>query len=469
MNSRNVFVGFSALISLVPNAALAQDAGGQIDIPETAKIAATIKAGCPETGCSIRMTGEQLLANAEKFIAERDFDSAAPLVKALGMAPQYKLQHDFLLGYIAAESGDLPGAEKIFRGILKDSPGQTRVRLELARIMMMRGNESSADYHFRLAQDDEELPTDIAQTIRSARSIIRNSRKWNLNFDVGLAPDSNINSATSAETVNINYGPLQLPLTLDANARKQSGIGQTGGFSAGLRLKSGKRTAFLIDSDARFVNYKGKIADSIQLQLAAGPEIRVGESSSLSVQGLAEKRWYGGRSASMDFGTRVGFQKVLSAGQRMGISIDGRHTKSDISPAYTGWQIGGNATYERVISGTFIASVSLIARRDILESDAYSNSSYGINLGIGGELPLGINAGISGNISRAKYDQALTIYSFDVRKDDRYFARAYAGLRSVKLLGFSPSVDYSFSKVDSNYDLYRSTRHRVNFKLARYF
>jgi outer membrane protein len=472
MKRRNNSVGFSAVMTLVamtaPTSVCAEDIAAEVVMPGESSLASTIREAC-QGDCSIRMNGDQLIANVEKYIAEKDFASATPLIDALALAPQYALQHRFLKGFIAAETGDLPAAEKAFRSILANNPDQTRVRLELARVLMIQGKESSADYNFRLAQEADDLPEDIAQTVRSARSILRNNRTWNLNFDVGLAPDSNINSATSAETVNINYGPFQVPLTLNADARKRSGIGQTGGFSAGLRLRVSDKMAMLIDSDARFTNYDDRIADNVQVQMAAGPELRIGNTSSLSLQALGEQRWYGGRRANTDFGARVGFQKALSAGQRVGLAVDGRHTSSNFASAYSGWQLGGNATYEQVVSGTFIASVSLIGRKDWLDSKAFSNTSYGFNAGIGGELPWGINAGLSASLSRALYDAPLFIYSNDVRKDTRYFGRAYAGLRSVKLFGFSPSLEYNFAKIDSNYSLYASDRHRANFKLARYF
>ena len=61
------------------------------------------------------------------------------------------------------------------------------------------------------------------------------------------------------------------------------------------------------------------------------------------------------------------------------------------------------------------------------------------------------------------------MFSTERRQDWRYQARAYAGLRQFRIAGFSPSIEYQFMKVDSNYDLYRSDRHRFHFKLARYF
>lgn len=466
-----LLAGFSALALLAPDSAQAETEGADFvtaAVEATAPAAASANA-CTAESCHVRLTAAQLLQKAEEFVAAKDYEHALPMAQALGQAPGYEFQSRYLVGFIAVETGDLKTAEAQFRAILENNPKQTRVRLELARVMMMRGKNSSADYHFRLAAEDKSLPEDIARTVRNARSILRDQRIWRFSFNLGLAPDTNINSATSAETVNINFGPFELPLTLDPNARKKSGIGQTGGFSAGLRLKASDKIAVLIESDARFVNYKDQFADDVQIQMAAGPELRLGDTSSVSLQGLAEQRWYGGRVANRDFGGRLGFQKVLDAGQRIGIEIDGRHTDSHFSPAYSGWLAGGNITYERIIGGTFIASASLFGRKDMLESAAYSNHSYGASIGVGGELPMGLNAGLSGSISRAKFDAPQMLYSTERRDDLRFFGRAYLGMRSVSLLGFSPSVEYNFTKIDSNYALYESTRHRVNFKLSHYF
>jgi outer membrane protein len=430
---------------------------------------ASSQGNCANGICHVSMTGDQLVARAEQLVAAKDYKNAKPLIEILGQAPEFSMQYRFLKGYVAAETGDLKTAETEFRAILRDDPKQTRVRLELARIMMMMGKEAAADYNFRLVEHDSDLPPGIAQTIRTARGILRDKRKWHFNVDFGLAPDTNINGATSAESVNINFGPFQLPLTLDPNARKTSGVGITGGVSAGLRLKMSEKVAMLIDTDTHIVNYKGTFADDLDTQLAVGPEIRIGKTASLSVQGVGEQRWVGWDSAKRDLGLQIGLQKVLDAGQRVGVAIDTRKTWSQFSDSYSGNVFGGNATYERVIGRSFIASASVFGRIDDLRSKASSSTVYGANIGIGGELPLGVNAGINASLSSADYGAPQYLYSYEKRHDTRYYSRIYAGIRSIKFQGFSPSVEYDFTKVDSNYTLYASNRHRINFKLSRYF
>lgn len=437
---------------------------------DVANMAVQAQPDCDASGnCHIRVTPAQLLAKAEQLVQAKDYAQAAPLIEALGQVPEMQFQQKYLAGFIAVETGDLKTAIKNFRSILDDNPGQTRVRLELARAYLMSGKEASADYHFRLAENDENLPEEVARTIRNTRSILRDQRVWRFSFDFGFAPDTNINNATSAETIDINFGPIKLPLTLDPNAREKSGIGQTAGFSGSVRLKATDKLAFLFDADSKIVNYSGQEADDIIMQIAAGPELRVAKYASVSVQAVGQQRWYGGRLATREYGGRVSMQAALSEGQRAGFEIDARRTDSQLSDAYSGWQLGANLTYEHLVGKSFIASASLFGRRDWLNTEGYSSINYGVNLGIGGELPMGLNAGISGSISRSTYDAPLLLYSDDARSDWRSFGRAYLGSRQYKLLGFSPSIDYTYTRVDSNYDLYAMDKHRVNFKFAKYF
>lgn len=116
-----------------------------------------------------------------------------------------------------------------------------------------------------------------------------------------------------------------------------------------------------------------------------------------------------------------------------------------------------------------IGYVAVFGRRELLNSKFYSGHEIGSNMGIIGELPMGISVGLSGGVSRAVYDAPLPLFSADPRKDWRFNARAQVGLRSLRLWGFSPSVTYDFNRTDSSLTLYRNDRHRVRFGLVRYF
>lgn len=428
-------------------------------------------AACDASGtCRARMTADELVRAAEKLVFAGQYEEAKPFIEALRAAPDKTFERRFLAGYVAAETGDYDEAIDQFRAILADDPKQTRVRLELARALLLKGEKSAADHHYRLAQQDQALPPEIAATVRSTRGIIRDQRNWSFRFDVGLAPDTNINNATSAEQIDLLVSPNnRQTFTLNQDARAKSGLGATGSFSGGLRLKQSDTTAILIDGDGQATLYEQRDFNDIMLQLAVGPEIKLSQKTSITLQGVGLNRWFGGDTAQRQFGVKAGLTTYLDQGQRIGIQLDARRTESGFGTNYDGWQYGAYGTYERVVARSMVASASVFGRRESLRAPVFSNTEVGANLGIGGELPRGLNAGLSGGLSYADYDAPQILFSAEARHDWRANLRAYVGSRAIRVLGFSPSLTYTFTHIGSNYRFYGSDRHRFRFVLARYF
>jgi hypothetical protein len=436
-----------------------------IATPATAQHAARCTYGI----CQVRLTPDQLLAQAEALVREKRFAEAEPLIAALTQAPNMKLQSRYLAGYAASEQGNFAAAAETFKAILADDPSQTRVRLELARAMLGLGQTASADRQFRMAEQTGDLPPDIARAIRGAREVIRSRRAWRLDLDLGVAPDSNINNATAADRIAINFGDTTLPIELDGNARAKSGTGQTGTLTAGVRLPVSGRTAILAGFDGNGTNYSGTAFDDWLIQGAAGAEQHLSDAASVSFEGVAAQRWYGGTIASRQIGFRSGAQLRLASDMRLGIQLDTRRTSALFDDNYSGWQAGLYATGEKAVSRTLVASLGVFARRDWLAAAAYSNAELGATAGLGGELPLGINFGLSGSLSRAIFDAPMPLFSADPRSDWRYGGRVTLGNRKLRFLGFSPQVTLSYNRNASSIAYFATDRARIRFSVARYF
>jgi hypothetical protein len=440
--------------------------------PASAADVAESNLGTPVCGngqCSVKLTAAQLLASAEQLVSEHRFDEAAPLLAALENAPQFAMQRDFLRGYTAIETGKVDEAIKDFRAVLASHPDQTRVRLELARALMMKGKSESAAYHFRLAQQDHDLPADISQMVRTVRGVLRTRQTFAFNLDMGFAPDSNITNGTNAQTIDVTIGPNIVPLTLDSQARAKSGTGQFLSLSGTARLGFFGGSRLLVEASGYGTNYRGIANDDISADLAVGPEFNVADDTILAIQALGSQRWYGGARANTGIGVRASLQKELDGGNRLGFSFDARRNNSGFASAYDGWQFGGYASFEHGIGKTMLASASLYARRDALSAASYSDKEVGISVGLAGELPLGLTAGISGGVARAWYDAPLGILSSSSRGDFRVNGSFNLGIRAVRMLGFSPSINVSYVKNQSNVALFASERKRIRFALARYF
>jgi hypothetical protein len=424
---------------------------------------------CEAQTCKARLTADQLAGEAQLLIESKRYDEARPMIAALAQLPDHRFEARYLSGVLAAGTGDHAAAARQFQAILADDPSQTRVRLDLAREMLAMGHTASADRQFKIAQQDEDLPDEVARTIRSVRDVIRSQRAWRLDVDFGIAPDSNINNATAADTVTILWGGTTLPLTLDAQAQARSGTGQTASISAGVRLPVADKLSAIVDLDSAGNNYAGTAYDDYQAQAAAGAELRLSERASVSLQAVGAQRWYGGSLVSRQAGAKAGFQVRLSGREQIGFQLDTRRTTALFDHSYDGWQGSAYATYERAVSKTLVVSTGLFARRDWLKAAAYSSTELGVIAGVGGELPFGINVGLSGSASRAVFDAPMPLFSLEPRKDWRYSARATLGNRRWRVLGFSPQVSASYSRTDSPIAYYANDRLRFRFAVARYF
>ncbi|WP_298023649.1 surface lipoprotein assembly modifier [uncultured Parasphingopyxis sp.] len=424
---------------------------------------------CDAEGCTVQLTADGMIESAGRLIEAGRLDEAQQVLAALDHSPERAVQRHLMLGHVAMGRGNVDLAIAEFRNVLERDPQQTRARLELGRALLMTGRAQAADHHFRLAEQADDLPDELARMVRGIRGVIRDQRGWRLDIDVGLAPDTNINNATDVERIDLVAGPLTLPVTLGENSRAQSGVGQTAAISGGIEIGLNRSIALNVDADARMINYSGGDFDDLSGTLAIGPEIRFNDRNRLTVQATAAQRFYGWDDAQRSFGLRADFQRTLNRGARLGLAIDGRRLDSGFGEQFSGWQAGIYGSYEQVFNASLVGSATIFARRDALRSEAYSNYEIGGRIGVGGELPLGINASVAGGVSRAMYDGPIPLFSTEARQDWRLNGQVSLGLRSLRVLGFSPSVTYGYSLNDSSVDLYESDRHRVQFSLKRYF
>lgn len=424
---------------------------------------------CADGVCQVKTTATDLLVHIEALVQAGKFAEAKPLLAALAAAPGYKLETRFLRGYVAAQTGDLKGAEALYREILVDDPKQVRVRYELGRALLAMGKTAAGDHQMRLVAESEDLPPDIARAIRTVRSIIRSKRTWTLNVDLGIAPDSNINNATGADTITVLFGTQPIPLTLDKTAQARSGLGVTGSVDASARLPIGKDRLWLVDFDGFGTQYRTGAYDDLSLEFATGPEFKLSDKFRLRGELVGAQRDFGNRVVSRQVGGKGGLEVTLDDKQRLGVQFDVRDTDALFDHGYDGWQVGAYATYERVVGHAMIASASAFARRDDLRTASNANTEVGGVLGLGGELPKGFNFGVSAGASRAVYDDAMPFFSLDPRRDWRFNGRLTLGNRAVRVWGFSPSVSYSYGRSDSSITYYTTERSRVRLALARYF
>jgi outer membrane protein len=418
----------------------------------------------PNTRCVVGLTAADLLRASETYVLDGKYAEAQPLLAALAADNQFPVERQFLEGLVASKTGDLPTAVQKFRTVLTNKPSETRVRFELARALYDQGHKSAADYHFKLAeQSTAKLPPDVARVISGYRRAIRAQKGWSFGTQIGIAPDTNINSATNDRQVDI-FG---LPFDLNESARQKSGVGQIVGAQGQARIKLTSQYDIDVIGAATFTNYNGTEFDDFGTTFSVGPS-RQFNNTRVGLGATVSQRWFGGDILTRGIGLRAFTETRLSHGADLSTELSLRKVDNFRNNDYDGGQLALSVTYEQPLKHQLVASFGLTAKHDILAQKEFGSTDVGLFAGLGAELPWGMNAGVSLQGGWNKFGEASFLFG-KTRSDWRIDGQAYLGLRSIRFLGFSPSVNYSYAFNRSNISLYNYNRHRFEFSVARYF
>ena len=151
-------------------------------------------------GTTVVMSHTEVLAYAKDLIEQKKLDDAK---KALLLKPYTKkeleIERLYLLAQIATMEHRYDDAIDIYYYILNYEPNIPKIRYLLAELYLDQEAWFRADYYYRSALASKELPENIQDRVLKALYYIRQNKNWNVWFNLGIAPDNNINNASSGE------------------------------------------------------------------------------------------------------------------------------------------------------------------------------------------------------------------------------------------------------------------------------
>jgi len=408
------------------------------------------------------LSANDVLAIAGKLIEAGRYDDAQTLLRRLESDNAGGVERDFLEGMIALARQDFPRAEDLFRKILESDPSLLRVRLELARTLYLEKKDEESEYQFKLAIA-EHPPQAVVANIARFREALRARRAWRFNLNFAIAPDSNINSATNSDQVDL-FG---LPFKLDPSARARSGTGWVAGADANVRLWRDSKVPIYLAGYGHMVRYAGRRFNDLYIGGEAGPEFRLlGGRLRTSVTGL--KRWYDGRDLVTSFGIRPNFDKIIGGRLSIDASLAFRHNNYAGRTDVDGWDIEAVFAANRALGATTLGFAYVSALRGISSDQSYSNWYGRIGAGIQKEIKWGLRPQLAFEFGYQLNDAPLLLFG-KTRRDRRFQASASIYKRDWSVLGFAPSIGVTWSRSYSTISLYRQKRLRAEFGITKAF
>jgi hypothetical protein len=372
------------------------------------------------------------------------------------------IQRKFVDGMTSFAAGNYRYAEAMFRHILDRDPGLLRVRLELARTLFMEKKDEAADYHFRLAAA-EHPPVQVVRNIVRFREAIRARRSWRFNFDIGIAPDSNINSATEKQTVDI-YG---LPFQLDPDARARSGTGTFVGGDASIRLNRFGKVPIYLGVYGRWLRYGDHRFDDTYAGAEAGPEFQLA-GGRLRTTATGLMRWFGKHRLVSSFGAHLDYEKLVGGKWTVGGTLLVRHNDYARRSDVDGWDAEARVSANRPLGPTTLGFgyAGLERNRANDPGQAFWRAEAG--LGILKEIGWGLRPQLTIDVARQLGDGPLA--PFDRQRRD-WLLQGSASIykRDWSFGGFAPSLSVTMTRNISTLTLYKEERLRGEIRFTKAF
>ena len=400
----------------------------------------------------VTMTHEQTLTFAQELIEKNKLEDAK---KVLLLKPfqqkELEIERLYLLAQIATKENKIDKAIDIYYFILEHQPNISNIRFRLAELYLIRKDWIRADYHYRLALADKELPIVIQNRIKQALYYIRQNKNYNFWFNFGIAPDNNVNNTTSGEQcVMTMFGPMCN--TLD-DPEKDVGLNITVGGNYEFKLSDNWR----IRNEALIysLKYQDKKYDDIYLSYVLGLKY-VYNKGDVFFGPTFSKRFLGHKAYNYTTGFMVdtGYDLTKQLNARLYLAYTPTHYDD------YGDILDGDVKTARLRMFYALDSSKYLIFKTGYEYEktkdkTYTNDRVNLALGFGADIPFGFHIYAEPSVLFTNYKgKRWTVkdYEFKEVKEWDITQRYSVSLsnRKVSLWSLMPVLTYSYTDKKSN-------------------
>ncbi len=364
-------------------------------------------------------------------------------------------------GLMLADLERFADAAMAFRAVLNEKPDAVAARLELARMLAALGLENEARRELRQAQA-AGIPPDAAPMVEQFAAALRSPKRFGGSVEWSLAPDSNINRATQARTLDT----IIAPLTLSDDARAQSGLGARAAGQAFAKLPL-TRSLSLLPRVAGVANLYGDDRfNDVSASALLGIEWR-GRRDRFSPSIGETRRWFAGEQYARTRTVAVDWVHAVDARSQVVVSVSAGEASYDQNPLQDGQLYDASASYELATSAVSGVSLAASTTRQSTQDPGYATWAAGATVGAWRELQWGTVFASTG-LRRTEGDERLFLFP-ERRKEWLVTARAGVTFRTLSIMNLAPMVRVSFEDNASTVGIYDYSRLAMELGFTRAF
>jgi outer membrane protein len=414
-----------------------------------------------------------------RFLIDRAKGGQGELVEALLKRFPLRGPHAanralFVRGLILASKGDLTSAAKNYRGVLANDPKLTLVRSELVQTLLRLDETDSAKHHLKMLEADAPSEA-VATRIRSFIDKVDAKSPFKFSGFVSLAPSTNVNSGSNHESVySANTDFSNNPILDISGSKKQSGVGLLAGASIGYSKRLGNKWEAVFAGNVSGSLYADRNYDSVDLSQSLEMRYHLDEGY-LGFGAVADQSINPNAQNLIDegvnyhsYGPRVSLRYNLGQRDTIASSATYEFRKYLNADYLSGAAILTDLSWSHAIDSSLNVSISAgFTKVNANEPmNAYGTVFGGLN--IYKEMPLGITVNSNAQVLVTGFDAENGVAG-RVRQDQRYIGGITLTKRDLNILGFAPSLNYTYTLNKSNIALWDYDTHSIDFRFTKDF
>lgn len=381
-----------------------------------------------------------------------------PLYQKLPENQQDKVLAEFAHSFLDRADNNYNDAEQRLRGLLQTHPHYAPIRLQLALTLWQSGQQREAAEELQHVKNTAELPQHITQLIQQFEHHLERAKSWQFSGNAHYLREKNVGRTPEQRT----YGFWRFP-----EPRSAHGIGYD--VSAQKTIPIRKHWAARVHASVSGKFYwDAHDHDDLAVRTEAGAVWRDAKQEAAFMP-YYEKRWFGTRPYSDTVGGGLQYSRTLSPKWQMFAAVQSgyRHYKQRKYLEGSTNTLSLSWLYQSSPRQSFVFGLGGGKENAKDKSEQYTHYYVRANWSRKWQSLKDLSTTISANMQKRSYKEA-DIFNIK-RRDNEYFTRISASHPKLSWRGFTPRLNWTWSRTNSNHFYYRHNQNQVFMDIYKQF
>lgn len=399
---------------------------------------------------------------AAALIQTEKFQDAYDLLLKGQTGNKNDVETNFLIAQAAFGLDRVEEAIERYQKILVTNPNLPRVRLELARGYAANQQNDLARQELNAVMASNP-PQAVGENIQKFLAALDSQKEWTVRASLGYLYDSNVNAGPAATSV-LMFG---VPFTLAATSQPNHDSAITANVSASHVKPFSRAFAWQSDVALNHTDYNSlKSFNSDVISLSSGPSWKDSRYV-FSLPVLIDHVEIGHNRYSESYGISPQAQFAFSQTLVFSGSLTLQDKSYASSPDRDGGVWSANGGLKVNLSEISFLQAGYRHTEEDAKQTFLTNHSDAINVGYYTMLPEGFALFVQPSASLVKYNEKEAAYD-KAREDAQYTVNVNLS-KNIGNTGFAFAFGYTYTRNDSNLEMFDYKREQVSAQISKVF